>query len=365
MAALDYEAWIDMTIAELLDNVAKKNMFDLSSTILWYTMDAAARFSFGVPLGCLAAEDDVSGSIQLIRDRFTHWGRWSSLPWLKRLVYRNLFFKYVKRTPSSMAAAAIKKLEARTRGVGVSKEKKEASVAPPDLLQRFLETRKDFPQALDGQGIIGMLMNTILGVGDTTSVAVTTAIYHLLKILETMKKLEAELTNAGIPEIPAFAEVAKLPYLGAVIKESMRVFSPGAWPMERLVPAGGATIASMYFPEGMSVGCLSAAVHLNNKVFGEDVGVFRPERWLVSNSEQLRLMEASHMGFSHGRRNCLGQNIAMLQMKKVIPALLMKFKVSLLDCEMSSGQKGWLTDILRSLVSWTRMRCSRPIFLRV
>jgi cytochrome P450 len=64
-------------------------------------------------------------------------------------------------------------------------------------------------------------------------------------------------------------------------------------------------------------------------VFGDDVEVFRPERWLIEDREQLRVMEAAHMGFSRGRRNCLGQNIALLQIKKLIPTLLMKFKVSL------------------------------------
>lgn len=73
-AVLDYEEWIDATIAELLDIVSRKSTFDLSSMILWYTMDAAGRFSFGEPLGCLAAEDDVGGSIQLVRDRLNHWG---------------------------------------------------------------------------------------------------------------------------------------------------------------------------------------------------------------------------------------------------------------------------------------------------
>jgi len=74
---------------------------------------------------------------------------------------------------------------------------------------------------------------------------------------------------------------------------------------------------------------VQAAIHRNTRVFGDDVEVFRPERWLIEDREQLRVMEAAHMGFSRGRRNCLGQNIALLQMKKLIPALLMKFKVSL------------------------------------
>lgn len=293
-------------------------------------MDAAGRFSFGESVGCLAAEDDVGGSIQLIRDRFAHWSSWSSFPRLERLVHRNPIFKPIQRAPSSIVAAATAKLKARTNGGGSQEEKEAADVAAPDLLQRFLDASKDFPQALEGPGIVGMLMSTISGAGDTTASTVTAVLYQLLKNPDTMENLRTELAHADLPEIPAFHEVNRLPYLHAVIREGMRIFNPGSWPMERLVPAGGVTIAGMYFPEGTSVGCMPAAVHRNTKVFGDDVEVFRPERWLTSDGEHLRRMEAAHMGFSRGRRNCLGQNIAVLQMKKVIPALIMKFNVSVL-----------------------------------
>ena len=37
------------------------------------------------------------------------------------------------------------------------------------------------------------------------------------------------------------------------------------------------------------------------------------------------------MGFSKGRRVCLGQNIAVMQMKKVIPMLVLNFNIELAD----------------------------------
>ncbi|KAI1371034.1 cytochrome P450 [Hypoxylon crocopeplum] len=327
-AVLDYEKAVDETIAELLDIISGKKTFDLSSMILWYTMDAAGRFSFGEPLGCLQAEDDVGGSIQLIRDRFNHWGWWSSIPKLERLVYRNPIAMRQKRAPSGMAAAAVTKIKARA-----GQPKSESG--DTDLLQRFLENSKDHPVALDTAGVIGMLMSTISGAGDTTATTVTAALFNLFKNPDSLEKLEDELSLAGLPEIPEFSQVSKLPYLNAVIKESMRVFPVISWPMERSVPQGGATIAGMFFPEGTSVGCLPSAVHQRVDIFGEDAHVFRPDRWLTPNREQLRQMEASHMGFSRGRRSCLGQNVAMMQMKKVIPALLMKFKLSLTDPKAS------------------------------
>lgn len=239
-----------------------------------------------------------------------------------------------KRAPSSMAAAAVGKLQARSK-----QSQDEAIQQHPDLLQRFLEASKDYPQALDTTGVVGMLMSTITGAGDTTATTVIATLFQLLKNPASLQKLRDELRRANLPEIPRYAEVSKLPYLHAVIREGMRVFSSATWPIERLVPAGGATIAGMFFPEGTSVGCLPGAVHRDARIYGEDARVYRPERWLTADREQLRQMEASHMGFSRGRRSCLGQHIAVLQMKKVIPALVMRFEVSVYTMRIFIAQR--------------------------
>ncbi|KAI1300895.1 cytochrome P450 [Xylaria venustula] len=329
-ASLDYENAIDATTRELIAKLDTKTRFDLSSMILWYTIDVAGRFSFGEPVGCLAAEDDVSGSIQLIRDRFNHWGWWSSTPGLERLIFRNPIAMRLKRAPSSMAGLALAKLKARSLQAGRIDTKEN-----PDLLTKFLDARKQHPEILDTPGIIGMLMSTLTAAGDTTATAITAALYHLLQNPDYLKKLEDELI--GLPEIPAYSEVSKLPYLNVVVKEAMRIFPASNWPIERLVPTGGVTIAGMFFPEGTSVGCLPSVLHQNKQLYGEDADIFRPDRWLISDREQLRRMEAAHMGFSRGRRVCLGQHIAVIQMKKVIATIVNKYKLSLLNPEAELG----------------------------
>lgn len=171
-------------------------------------------------------------------------------------------------------------------------------------------------------------MSTISGAGDKTATTVSALIYNLLKHPRTLEKLRSEVEEAKPSSPPSFAEVNKLPYLGAVIKESMRVYSTPNWPMERKVPAGGAMICGKFFAEGTSVGCLPSAVHFNPGTFGEDAETFRPERWLEADEDELRAMEAAHLGFSRGRRVCLGQHIAIMQMKKLIPTLVTGFQVS-------------------------------------
>lgn len=364
-AVLSYEEAIDEMIGELCEVLARKcprrgsggggsaaaegppgqggsrASFDLAATMLYASIDAAGRFAFGETMGCLAAEADVDGSAQLIRDRFVHWGIWSSLPGLERLVYRNWFTlrrsrnQQEKRASGSsnnrMLAAAVAKLNKARREGG---DYAEGKAANRTLLEGFLEASKRHPDVLDTPGIIGMLMSTISGAGDTTSTTVVAILYLLMRNPTVLQRLQEELFSAGLSScsttVPAFSQVKNLPYLHAVTREGMRVFSTATFPIERTVPPGGATIAGMFFPAGTTVGCLPAAIHVNKSIYGDDVDVFRPERWLEEgNKEALRRMEASHMGFSRGRKVCLGQHIAVLQMKKVIPAVIMRFKVCL------------------------------------
>jgi cytochrome P450 len=218
-------------------------------------------------------------------------------------------------TASAMASLAVSKLQQRLS----IKDTHEYH----DLMQRFIETK-----TLDTQGTIGLLMSTISGGGDTTATTITAVVYYLIKHPTAMEILRKELQQANLDRpIPTYNQTKDLPYLAAVIKETMRIFPILTYPMERRVPTGGAVISGQFFPEGTSVGCFTLAVHYDRSVFGDDVAEFRPERWLDCDKETLKKMESSSLGFSRGKRVCLGQNIALLQLKKVIAALVMEFKV--------------------------------------
>jgi cytochrome P450 len=323
-SVLEMEKTINPTIALLLEVLEQRKVVDLSGQMLWYSLDNAGRIAFNEDIGCLKADSDMGNTGRMIHARFNHWGRWSSLPGLERLVYRNpVALRLATAQPSSIATGAAFRLRSRLESKELPPE------AEQDLLHKFMEASKKNPNILDMQGIIGLVMSTISGAADTTASSLVALIYYLHKNPYALEKLKAELQEANITlPIPDFVETRNLPYLDAVMKEAMRLFSVLNWPMERRVPAGGVVIAGTFFPEGTSVGCLPQAVHRNRAVYGEDVDVFRPERWLEADKEALRKMESLHLGFSRGKRVCLGQHIAVMQLKKVIPAMVMKFKVS-------------------------------------
>ncbi|KAM0407410.1 hypothetical protein ACHAPD_012268 [Fusarium lateritium] len=75
-----------------------------------------------------------------------------------------------------------------------------------------------------------------------------------------------------------FKETQAMPYLQAVIKEAIRLHSPAGISMARIVPKAGVN---------------PWVTHIDPNVYGPDAQVFRPERWIDSDPEQLKRMERS------------------------------------------------------------------------
>lgn len=77
----------------------------------------------------------------------------------------------------------------------------------------------------------------------------------------------------------------QLPYLQAVIWEGLRKTPPLFGLKSKMAPPEGETINGIFFPPGVEVAnCLHAVTHRRD-IFGEDVDVFRPERWLECDAE--------------------------------------------------------------------------------
>lgn len=57
-------------------------------------------------------------------------------------------------------------------------------------------------------------------------------------------------------------------------------------------------IKDHHIPEGTIIGINGWVVHFDKNVFGEDAGLFRPERWADDGSERLKRMEKSFFAVS-------------------------------------------------------------------
>lgn len=100
-----------------------------------------------------------------------------------------------------------------------------------------------------------MSMNVIAG-GETTAASTANIVYYLIKNPRVLNKLRGELEGAlgkrgEASKRISVKEAQNIPYLQAVIKESLRIL-PNGLHFPRVVPEGGLTLAGRFFPEGVS-----------------------------------------------------------------------------------------------------------------
>lgn len=213
--------------------------------------------------------------------------------------------------------------------------------AAPDFLSKLLAMMDNEKKGSSDGLIATMAMQNIFAGSDTTSISLTAVYYNIVTRPEVLAKLRAEVDAAyasqDLSDPPTFPESQKLPYLQAVIKESLRLHPATGLPLWRQVPTGGVTFCGTYFPAGTNVGVNSWVMHHNQHVFGDDAAEFRAERWMDSPKDRLRTMNDMFMPFGLGSRTCIGKNISLLEISKLIPHLVRNFEINLANAEAKLG----------------------------
>lgn len=212
----------------------------------------------------------------------------------------------------------------------------ERQSTSPDFCSKLLAlTGKYDPSKTGGLPadlfVTGACSSNLFAGSDTTSLTLTATYFNIVTRPEILFKLRTELDAAHgsgqLSDPPTFRETQQLPYLQAILKEALRLHPATGLPLWREVPKGGVTLCGTFFPEGTNLGVNSWVAHRNVDVWGEDAEEFRPERWLESSDEKLREMNASYMPFGLGARTCIGKNISLLEISKVIPQLVRRYDV--------------------------------------
>lgn len=147
---------------------------------------------------------------------------------------------------------------------------------------------------------------------DTVGNVCTVGAYHILTNPWIHSKLVEELQQAW-PDVSStigYEALEKLPFLTAVIKESLRMAHGVVTPLPRIVGPMDSEISGMTIPAGTVVSMGATIVHRNPEIFPEPF-TFTPERWL---HEDARELEKYLVAFSKGPRSCLGINLAWCEL---------------------------------------------------
>ena len=75
------------------------------------------------------------------------------------------------------------------------------------------------------------------------------------------------------------------------MKEAMRCHPGVSYPLERIVPPGGAEFCGTHIREGTILGMNPTVIHKDTTIFGEDAAIFNPNRWLGPDEEHIKRMD--------------------------------------------------------------------------
>ncbi|KAL9610908.1 MAG: hypothetical protein Q9167_004418 [Letrouitia subvulpina] len=120
---------------------------------------------------------------------------------------------------------------------------------------------------------------------------------------------------------------SKLPYTTAFIKETLRLHPPAA--TVRAVP-WEATSLSLPLPShpvsiaGLQIYPSLYLIQRNPNIWGPDAHLFNPGRWL-DDAYLARLPLGAYRPFERGPRNCIGQELAMLEGRVVLVSVARGF----------------------------------------
>ncbi|KAL6709911.1 hypothetical protein ACN47E_000696 [Coniothyrium glycines] len=198
------------------------------------------------------------------------------------------------------------------------------------------------------EDLVNQLMTFLAAGHETTASAMSWAVYLLCKHPDVQAKLRHELRS----ELPAIldpsrqissTEIDRLPYLNAVLNETMRLFPPV--PLTLREAARDTTIQGAFVPAGTTIVICPWATNTSVHLWGADARAFHPDRWLAPGHANTGGADSNYATttFLHGPRSCIGRDFAKAEFACLVASLVGRFAVRFEDENYELQIQGGIT----------------------
>ncbi|KAH7034924.1 cytochrome P450 [Microdochium trichocladiopsis] len=316
---------------------------DMKSWVNWATFDIIGNLGFGSDFGCLESGNGHPWVESMSRG-IVHTAKLAAL---NSLGFGRLLGWVMD---SNLVPAFVK---SRTYMRNKLKERLESPSERFDFLQGFVEAK----ESLSFDYILSNAAILILAGSETTATLLTGATYLLLSNPDKLARAthEVRTTFDNEQSISLSSVQQQLPYLLAVLDESLRRYPPVTVGLARVVAdEGGAVICGSHVPKNTTVAVWQWVTNHDDKLWHDPYG-FHPERFLRRNmagaetdqdglEEEIRPFADDNldalMPFGTGPRNCIGKSLAYAEMRLILARLLYAFDMSLATDDTRSPDQG-------------------------
>ncbi|KAH8904718.1 cytochrome P450 [Coniochaeta sp. PMI_546] len=325
--------YIDLLIRRLYENCgAGEKAVNMMAWYNFTTFDVIGDLAFGESFGCLDNSDYhpwVRAIFQLARVG-TIMQTANHFPILKKIM---------------LAMIPKKAMEERQNHLEFTRRKlmkrMEATEERPDLVEGLLRKKEEWGLTMEKLQANSSIL--IIGGSETTATLLSGVTFLLLTNPDALTKLTDEVRTAFKSEDDInFNTVSNLPYMLACLDEALRMYPPVPIGLPRVVPKGGTKICGYYVPGNTIVAVHHWALYHNDSIFTEPFS-YRPERFLndprFANDKREALQP-----FHVGSRNCLGRNLAYIEMRLILARVIWNFDMKIADDSLDwySRQKIYL-----------------------
>ncbi|KAJ5824290.1 hypothetical protein N7447_006630 [Penicillium robsamsonii] len=321
------KGYIDLLMQRLHENI--EGGTKAVDMVAWYnftTFDIIGDLAFGEPFDCL---------------KNSNYHQWVSIIFssLKYAAYTNVS----RRLPGSkyILPYIVPKHVASQRSthLALTREKVQGRISKSNERPDFFANILKHQNTEKGFSVPEMISNgstLIIAGSETTATLLSGVTYLLLRNPRVLAKLQDEIRLAFTTEKEiSFDSCNKLEYCLAVLTETLRVYPPVAVGLPRVVDAQGDMIAGNWVPGGTVVSVSHLATSHSPTNFA-DPDQFIPERHL-DDPRFANDSKTAMQPFSFGPRNCIGRNLAYVEMRIILARMIFNF-----DMELDQPEQNWM-----------------------
>ncbi|PKA62382.1 Cytochrome P450 94A1 [Apostasia shenzhenica] len=301
----------------LLPLLSSVTEVDLQDIFRRFTFDSICKISFGLDPGCLELSLPMS-QFAAAFDRATMLSAQRAAAPVPALWKAKRMLTFGSERELRRAIRMVDELA----GEVIRQRRKLGFASHHDLLSRFMSSVDDDRYLRD------IVVSFLLAGRDTVASGLTTFFLLLSRYPEAVTAIRAEIDGAASGDASDCSKLRELHYVHAAIYESMRLYPPvqfdSKFCLDDDVLADGTFVRKntrvTYHPYAMG---------RMERIWGSDCLEFRPERWL-SGGVFTPANPFKYPVFQGGLRVCLGKEMAVMEMKAVIVAILADFDIEVI-----------------------------------
>jgi cytochrome P450 len=200
-----------------------------------------------------------------------------------------------------------------------------AAAAAPDFLSSIIENSRGQPRADDF--VVDNCKNIYFAGHETSAVTATWCLMLLAAHPEWQDRARAEVLEVcGGAAAPDFDAVSRMRTVHAVVLETLRLFPPSSFVVREAFR--DMQLGKLRAPRGTYLFVPVSTMHHDAAIWGSTARRFDPGRFRDGVAAACKHPQA-FMPFGLGARTCLGQNLALVEVKALVAMVISRFAVAL------------------------------------